>query len=300
MHAVRRMLTLALLATCCGCAGIRKAAVRSVASSLAKSGDVFSSDEDPQLVEDALPFALKTYESILAQTPRHEGLLVATAKGFTSYSEGFVARDAELAEDEDVAAGEALRRRAQKLDVRGRDYALRALDVAHPGLAAELRAGHLDGLARTDRTDVPALFWCAASWGAAITILKDDTDLISDVPAVKACVARVLELDETYEHGAAHEVMMRLEAGLSGGSLDRARRHYERAVALSDGLAASPHVAFAESACVRARDRRAFLNALDQALVIVPDARKDLSVANRLAQARARWLKARVDDLFIE
>ena len=299
MRGIRLVLIAILALASCGCV-FKKMAIRSVANALSKSGDTFSSDEDPQLIREALPFALKTYESLLVQAPTHQGLLVATAAGFTSYSQGFIARDAELLEEENVAAAELIRRRAQRLDVRARDYALRALDVAHPGLAAALRAGHLDGLKNTGPEDVPAMFWAGASWGAAIAVFKNDTDLLSDLPAVKALLARVLLLNATYESGTAHQIMMNLEASLAGGSMERAESEYALAVAASGGLAAAPHVTFAESVCVQRQDRAAFLAALDKALAIAPNARRNLSVSNQLAQDRARWLKARVDELFLE
>jgi predicted anti-sigma-YlaC factor YlaD len=279
---------------------IKRLAVNSVANALAKSGDVYASDVDPQLIREALPFALKTQESLLAQAPRHRGLLVATASAFTSYAQGFVVRDAELLEQDDIEAGESVRRRAQRLLTRARDYALRALDVDHPGIAADLRAGRVERLAETSAKDVPALYWAGASWGAAVSVLKDDTDLISDLPAVRALIDRVLALDEGFSHGAAHEVMIRLESGLAGGSLERAEGHYSRAIALSRGTAASPHVAFAETACVKRQDRARFVESLHAALAVDPDREPSLRVANRLAQDRARWLERRIDDLFLE
>ena len=42
---------------------IKKMAVKSVANSLTSGPDVFGSDEDPQLIRDAVPFGLKTMES---------------------------------------------------------------------------------------------------------------------------------------------------------------------------------------------------------------------------------------------
>src|SRR5436190_2316895 len=190
MRVARLLLVLALLAAG-GCGGVKRMAVKSVADSLAKGGATWTSDEDPELIRDALPFALKTYESLLAEAPDHQGLRVAAASGFTSYAQGFIARDAELVEDDDVAAALALRKRAQRLDMRGRDHALHALDVAHPGLEADLRAGRLERLSETTKSDVPALYWAGASWGAAVSIFKNDTDLISDLPAVKALINRV-------------------------------------------------------------------------------------------------------------
>ena len=299
MRDIRLVLIAILAFASWGCV-FKKMAIRSVANALSKSGDTFSSDEDPQLIREALPFALKTYESLLVKAPTHQGLLVATASGFTSYSQGFIARDAELLEEQSVAAAEPIRRRAQRLDVRARDYALRALDVGHPGLAAELRAGRLDGLQKTGPEDVPALFWAGASWGAAISVFKDDTDLISDLPTVKALLERVLLLNPSYENGTAHQIMMNLEASLAGGSMERAEAEYALAVAASGGMSAAAHVTFAESVCVQRQERAAFLAALDKALAIEPNSRRSLSVSNRLAQDRARWLKARVDELFLD
>ena len=82
---------LALAATGCS---VRTMAVKSLADSLAAGGDVWASDEDPELVRDALPFALKTYESLLAEAPHHQGLLLATCAGFTQYASAFVEGEA--------------------------------------------------------------------------------------------------------------------------------------------------------------------------------------------------------------
>jgi len=50
-------------------------------------------------VAQALPFGLKMYESLLAESPRHRGLLLAASKGFTSYAYAFVQQDADELED---------------------------------------------------------------------------------------------------------------------------------------------------------------------------------------------------------
>src|SRR5262245_40314825 len=54
-----------------------KFAANQIGNSIAKSGDVFTSDDDPELVRDAIPFGLKTMESLLRENPRHLGLLLA-------------------------------------------------------------------------------------------------------------------------------------------------------------------------------------------------------------------------------
>ena len=111
-----------------GCS-VRGLAINALADSIAESGDVYASDEDPELIRDALPFALKTTESLLAERPDHPGLLLSACKGFTGYSYAFVETDAEILEDDDYEAALAGYDRALKLYLRARDYCLRALEL---------------------------------------------------------------------------------------------------------------------------------------------------------------------------
>lgn len=71
-----------LLLLCTGCS-IRKIALNKLGNALAGSGTSFASDDDPQLIRDAVPFSLKLMESLLAENPRHGPLLLAASRGFT-------------------------------------------------------------------------------------------------------------------------------------------------------------------------------------------------------------------------
>src|SRR3954467_15509575 len=83
-----------------GCS-IRHYALNKAADALAQSGRTFSSDDDPDLIKSAAPFSLKLMESILAEDPRHTGLLTAAASGFTQYAYAFVQEDADEMEAHD-------------------------------------------------------------------------------------------------------------------------------------------------------------------------------------------------------
>ena len=48
-------------------------AVDMIGDALAGGGGVYASDEDPELVFEALPFGPKTYESLLETSPEHRG-----------------------------------------------------------------------------------------------------------------------------------------------------------------------------------------------------------------------------------
>lgn len=283
-----------------GCS-LRRLAVNGVARSLAASGEVYASDEDPELVRDATPFALKTIEGLLAEAPDHRGLLLAACRGFAQYAYAFVETDAEVVEGEDYRRAEGLRQRALKLYLRGRGYGLRALDLEAAGTSRRLLAEPEAAVASFGEDDVPLLYWTGAAWGGALSLGKDRPELVADLPAVRALMQRALALDPSFERGAIHEAMIVFESlgPAFGSSPEAAREHFRRALEISGGVKAGPYVTFAEQVAVPAQDRRQFEELLDRALAVDPDAEPALRLANLIAQRRARALRDRADDLFL-
>ena len=286
-----------------GCFSVKQLAVNRVADALAGGGTTFASDDDPELVKQAVPFSLKLMESLLAETPRHEGLLLGACSGFTQYAYAFVQQDADERAATDSAAAEALKVRAKKLYRRGRDYGLRALEVAYPGIGAALAQDPRGALQRVKKKDVPALYWTAASWGALISASKDDPGAISELPQVEALVDRAFALDPDWGQGSLHTLLISIEMNRTGGEgspADRAQQHFERAMALSRGEQAGPLVTFAESVAVEQQDARAFERLLSLALEVDIERQPDQRLANLTMQRRARWLLSQKDDLFFD
>jgi predicted anti-sigma-YlaC factor YlaD len=296
-------LATALLWFSSGCS-IRKTAVNKIGDALASSGTTFAADDDPQLVREAVPFSLKLIESLLAESPNHRGLLLAAASGFTQYAYAFVQEDADEIEDRDVMAATALGTRAKKLYLRARNYGLRGIEVKYPGFEKALRSDPRKAAATiTKSSDVPFLYWTAAPWGAAISISKDDPDLIADQLVVEALIDRALELDEKFGEGAIHGFLISYEQarqGAPGDAADRSQKHFDRAVELSKGNLASPFVAFAESVSVGKENRKQFETMLKRALMVDPNARPEWKLENLVMQRRAQWLLDRADRLFLD
>lgn len=286
------------LASC----SIQKFAVGQVANSLTKGPDVYGTDNDPELVRDALPFGLKTMESLLAALPKHEGLLLTLCRGFTTYSYAFVQSEGDLLVNTDYAKATALHERALALDLRARAYGLRGLEVRYPGITQQLQTDPAKAVARLQKRDVPMLYWTSAAWGSAISLGKDHPDLLADLPAIHALVLRGLELDETYEAGAFHEAAILLDAlpEAMGGSITRAREHFRRAVEIGHDARPGPYVTLATSVSVLQQDRKEFTSLLEKSLTFDPE--KD--PANRLAtivlQRKARALLDRQDEFFLD
>ncbi len=281
-----------------GCS-VKRLTVNILGDSLAADSDVYASDEDPELIREALPFGLKTYESLLAVSPEHQGLLLAAAKGFTVYAY-LLQDDADRIDATDVTRTRELRARAKKLYLRGRRYALSGLEVSHPKFEALVRTNPVEALASTTKKDVPFLYWAGVSWAGALSVGQKDLLLLSELPVSGALVQRVLELDERYALGAAHEFFVSYEGSRPGGSASRAREHFRRAVELSSEQRASVYLALAEAVSVPEQNLGEFKDLLAAALTIGPDKAPNLRLANTIARRRARWLETQIPDLFVE
>src|SRR5262245_31838469 len=158
------LLILALAVAASGCP-LKRMAVNSVANSIAAGGDVFARDDDPELVRDAVPFGLKTMESLLETVPKHRGLLLAACQGYTQYAYGFIQLEAERIEPTNYEEAMRLQGRARKLFLRARDFGLRGLEVPHKGLSARLSARPDSVVKVLKKQDVPWIYWTAAAWG---------------------------------------------------------------------------------------------------------------------------------------
>jgi predicted anti-sigma-YlaC factor YlaD len=285
-----------------GCS-IKHVAVNKLGNALASSGTTFASDDDPELVRDAVPFSLKLIESLLAESPRHRGLLFAAASGFTPYAYAFLQEEADEIEDRDLLKATALRIRARRLYLRARDYGLRGLEVKRPRFSGALHQDPKAAVLGATKADVSLLYWTAASWGAAISLSKDNPDLVADQPIVEALIDRALDLDEKFANGAIHAFLITYEASRNGAEGDfaaRSRKHFERAMELSGGHQAGPLVSLAETVSLQKQDRKEFEALLKQAMAIDVEAKPEFRLANLVMQRRARWLLSRADQLFLE
>lgn len=281
-----------------GCS-VKRLAADVVGDALTGDSESFASDDDPDLIREAIPFGLKTIESLLASSPSHRGLLLSAAKGFTTYA--YLLQDeADRLEEQDHGRARLLRSRIKSLYLRGRDYALRGLELDHPGFEALLRRDQASVLVKTTGEDAPFLYWAGVSWGGALSAGSDDLALVSDAPLFAALVRRVVDVHDRYEAGAAYEFLISYEASRPGGSAGLAREHFRRALALTDTPRASLFVALAEGLSIKEQNLDEFKALLASALAVDPDREPKGRLVNVLAQRRARWLLARIPELFLD
>jgi predicted anti-sigma-YlaC factor YlaD len=284
-----------------GCS-IKRMAIKTVANTLSEGTSSFATDDDPELIKDALPFGLKTLEGLLAELPTHRPLLRSVAAGFTSYAAAFIQPEIRGLEDVDLDLARQQKVRARRMFIRARDYGLRALEVGYPTIRQNLMRDPKVALAKTVKRDVPDLYWTAAAWGSAISLGKDQMDLVADVPIVDALIQRAIALDEPWDTGSLTEFMIAFESrgDAQGGSLDRARTYFIRTMELAKGKRISPLVSLAENVSITNQNRAEFNTLLDEALAFDCDTYPESRLVNLLAQKRARQLKALAGSLFLE
>jgi tetratricopeptide (TPR) repeat protein len=193
--------------------------------------------------------------------------------------------------------------RAKNLYIRARDYGLRGLDVRHGHFSELVRQDPKAAVAKANKDDLDLLYWTGLSWMAAISIGKDDPELISDVPQAEALVYRAYELNPDYDEGALHDFLITYEGGkpaAMGGSDKKAKEHFDRALVLNHGQSASTYVNYAEAVDVKDQNKEEFEDMLNKALAIDPDKKPGTRLVNLITQKRARWLLDHEDSLFAQ
>ncbi len=291
-----------LLSSC----SIKRMAVNSIGNSLAGSGGSFTSDNDPVLVGEALPFSLKLMESLLDMVPKNKNLLTACCKNFAMYSYAFIQQDAERIEDKDYAASVEGKRRAKNIYLRSRNYGLRGLDLSCKGFSKAAALGGDDlkkTLARTQKKDVELLYWTGMSWIAAVNLGKNDPALMADLGSAELLVFRAFDLDPDFDMGAIHGFLVTYQGSMPeamGGSEKKAREHFKKVVEMTEGLSASPYLALAEAVAVKNQNKKEFEELLNQALAIDVDKKPEWRLQNLIYQQRAKWLLTREEELFAE
>ncbi len=296
----RLLLPLLLLLATSGCS-IRRYAINRIGDALASGSSTYASDEDIELVGEALPFGLKLIESLLDESPKHKGLLITACEGFTTYAYVYVQQEAGMVAEQDLARAREMRTRARRLYLRARAYGLRRLEASYKGITQRIEADPGAALSVIKKEDVPALYWNAAALGLGISVSKNDAEMLAHLPEVEAMLERALELDESWNDGALHTFQVTLASAKPGQpDYQKIRRHFDRALQLSGGSQAGLYVAYVEAASINKQDRSEFISLLNKALAIEPDQYKEIRLANLVAQKRARWLLEHVDDLILD
>jgi len=279
---------------------LNKMAINAVSNALTGSGsvDVFTSDSDLILVGDALPFAIKMYETLLSQNPNHQGLLLTTGSLFIMYANAFVQGPADMLDPVfEYFQWEEGRERARQLYLRGYDHLTYALERRYPGIGnARADDGSLAPFVnRFKKDDVPLIYWTVAGGLSAYILAPfDNFDLGMKIPDWYMMMAKAYELDPEFNNGAIDEFYIHFYASEAALILDLdknlAYEHFLIAIERTGGLSAGPYVAYAEAVNIPEQDYQSFLANLQMALAINVDDDPPNRLMNILSQRKARHL----------
>ena len=307
------ILVLSLTSQACS---VTRLAVKVVANVLTKEGssEVFTSDSDPQLVGEALPFAIKMYEALLEANPNHQGLLKTTGSILVMYANAFVQRPAEQMLQTQFTERQASLDRAKKMYLRGIELLYRGLDLKYPGfigsfggIISQGEQGNprkaLDAvLARMQKEDVTSLYWAAAGGISAFSLNPFDFTLGVRITEFLALIERAYELDPGFNSGALDDFLLLFYASVPesmGGDKEKAKAYFKKALEKSNGLLASPYVSYAQAVSIPAQDYDTFKECLEAALAINPDADTANRLVNIISQRKARYLLDTASQYFI-
>lgn len=244
--------------------------------------------DDPATVEAAAPAYLLMIDSLIGEEADDEDLLRQGATLYAAYTGLFI---------EDTA-------RAKRLSERAFLYGRQALceyedelcDVRRmPFAEFEQRLAALD-----DTDDLPYLMALAQSWLVWIRANSDDWSAIADLPRTETLLENVLRLDETFDDGSAHVylgILKTLRPPGLGGKPEDARRHFERAVAISNGHNLGAKVALAENYARLVFDQELHDQVLQEVIAADPRVR-GMTLMNIVAQQRAETLLESSSDYF--
>jgi predicted anti-sigma-YlaC factor YlaD len=289
-----------------GSCSVNRMALNAVSNALSGGGSAaaFTGDSDPELVGDALPFAIKMYESLLENNPRHQGLILSTGSLFVMYANAFVQNPAQMLPQNDYQERDAAYARAKRLYLRGAEICRRGLELRYPGIGTAYSDGSLEALLKkVKKEDVPLLYWTVAGTLSAYSLDPFDLELGLKIPELTLYIARAYELDPGFNRGAIDDFYILFYASLPaslGGNPALAEAHYRLALEKSGGLLAGPYLSYAQGVCIPAQNYPAFKEALNRALEVDPGAAPDSRLTNVISQRRARYLLDHAPDYFID
>ena len=243
--------------------------------------------DDPETIKKGVPAYLIMTSSMIKGDPENPELLEAGAQLYGAYASSFT---------DTVESKKALTNRAFA-------YASRAMCIRDVNFCDVKSITYFEferRLAAVDKIQVEPLFIFVSSWAGIIEANSSDWNAVAELPKVKAGLQRVLDIDETVSNGNAHLYMAVMESLLPpalGGKPDLARKHFDRAIELSEGENLMAKTLYAEKYARLLFDRKLH----DKLLTQVIDADigpQDQRLINTMAKQKAAELLLDADDYF--
>jgi hypothetical protein len=271
----------ALAAALAGCSALIGSAASDTLSAAILNQD------DPTLVQNAVPAYLLLLDGLVHQHPDDVGLLAAGAQLYALYGTRFAPSP----------------ERAIQLTGKAHRYGTQALCLEHEW-ACEWDGSDYDGfvqhLNEVTRKETDVLYAYAVGWLSYLDATSEDWSAVAELPWVEAALESVAALDDAYQQGAVHAylgTLYSLRPPALGGEPEKAKMQFERAIELSGGRDLSVKVEYARRYARLVFDRELHDRLLHEVLEAPAEA-PNLTLFNLLAKQHARELLQSAEDYF--
>ena len=288
MKNLSNLLLFSLLVLILNACSIQKLALKATSGLFEYGIEAFYAEPDLQIAEPALSANLKLLEGFHRADPKNKAILEMLTQGFAGMALAFL---------EDEAP-----ERASAIYLRARDYGLKRLNFtkAFKDGIPEKESAFVERLKYLKKEDLPALFWTAFSWAGWVNLNRDDPQAVFDLSKVKAMMDRVLELDENFFFGSAHLFWGSTFGSIPpmlGGSPDKAKMHFDKAIAISDGRFLIAKVYYAQFYAVTTLDEALFDQLLNDVINAPNNILPGYELLTTVAKQKATKLMAKKDDI---
>lgn len=279
-----------------------KVTVSTTSKVLTRAQPALKQESDYVLASRAIPGTLKTVEGFHMVDPENERLKGILAEGYCQYASGFIEDEWEVAKFSDDFEGADLHSsRATKSFLRCHGYALELLGSKwkKANLSDTAVVDELAAEVGTSRRD--ALMWAAIGLAGAINQNKDNPGMVAYVAGAKRMLERVVAIDDAHGkkdkalHALPHIALGMLSTSLPkalGGDAAKGKKHFERAMEITQHKFLLAKVLFARRYGVMTQDKELFESTLIEVLQTDPAIWPDQRLANEIAHRRAqRYLK---------
>lgn len=248
---------------------------------------------DYEVAKKAAFAGIVQFEGMHYLAPDNENALFLLTKGWTGAGFGFIEDEMEQAEDAEGIDSPLYRyhqARARAAYERAVLYGIQLLESKNPGFDA---AKKNDDTIRAwllgfdDADDAPNLFWTGYAWIAKTNVAKEDPAVVADLFIGVAIMERAVELDETYMYGSGHTVLGAYHARTAMAELDEAKKHFDKAIALSEGKLLLPKLQLAAKYYCMKGDKEAYVKTLTE-IVEAGDVFPKQRLSNTIAKRRAK------------
>jgi hypothetical protein len=234
---------------------------------------------DIDLVCEGAPAYLLMIDSMLVSSPQSHDLLLAGAQSFSAYATAL----AECGGVDDL--------RISPVANKARVYGLRLLQRHLPSITGQDGEALERELSKLGRSDVPDVFWGTFGWLTWVQSQHASPAAIADIVFIEKIMARLLQIDESYQGGSVHLFFGGYYAAkptMFGGRPDLSEIHFEKALLLSERRFLLTQTTYAKTLARTTLNQELHDQLLREVIAFPLDSAPEFGLSNQIAVNRAK------------